>query len=79
MKVEIELKKLIRKYCYTCCLSVMEISRCKIKTCPLYKFKDGKTEGNYLLAIKKRCYDCGGKIEDCKVTECILYEVQHEI
>jgi hypothetical protein len=75
MNDEVDLKKLIRKYCWFCCLSSLEIARCKIKTCPLYKFKNGKTEGNHLLAIKKKCYDCGGKMDDCKITECVLYGV----
>jgi len=39
-----ELLKAIKKNCLECCGSRNEIKKCKIKTCPLYKYRCLKTK-----------------------------------
>ena len=76
----------IRQKCLDCsAYSYAEIDNCKIFSCPLYRFREGrnikKIKGAstraLLNAIRRKCLDCCGgsreEVRECPVTACPLH------
>ena len=67
----------VRRFCKECVGGKnQEVESCSDKSCPFFKYRNGKGRPSISL-IRKKCMECMGKernaIEDCTTTTCPIY------